>query len=157
MFADLGDPPHLAADLADPTAPARLVAQARDLAGPLSGLVVNHARSSTGSVEDVAADELDRSFAVDARAAVLLTHAFAAQHDPASGPASVVLRTSGQPRGPMPGELAYVLNKGAVQQVTPRQTAVDGRRSLPRAALRTSWPPTAGRAAGRAGARPRDT
>ena len=117
LLADLGDPPHLATDLADPAAPARLVAEARSLAGPLTGLVVNHARSSSGTVDDVTPEELDRSFAVNARAAVLLTQAFAARHDPAAGPASVVLLTSGQHRGPMPGELAYVLSKGAVQQV----------------------------------------
>ena len=33
LLADLGDPPHLAADLADPVAPAQLVADARALAG----------------------------------------------------------------------------------------------------------------------------
>ena len=118
LLAELGHPPHVAADLADPQAPARLVGEARALAGPLTALVVNHARSSTGGLEEVTAEELDRSFAVNARAAVLLTQAFAAQHDPSAGPASVVLLTSGQHRGPMPGELAYVLSKGAVQQAT---------------------------------------
>ncbi len=117
VLADLGDPPHVPCDLADPAAPARLVAEARRLAGPLTGLVVNHARSSSGGLADVTAEELDRSFAVNARAAVLLVQAFAAQHD-GSSPASVVLLTSGQHLGPMPGELAYVLSKGALQQVT---------------------------------------
>ena len=117
VLADLGNPPHLPCDLADPAAPARLVAEARRLAGPLTGLVVNHARSSSGGLADVTAEELDRSFAVNARAAVLLVQAFAAQHD-GSPTASVVLLTSGQHLGPMPGELAYVLSKGALQQVT---------------------------------------
>ena len=117
VLAELGNPPHVAADLVDATVPARLVAEARELAGPLTGLVVNHARSSGGGLDDVTADELDRSFAVNARAAVLLTQAFAAQHD-GSTTASVVLLTSGQHLGPMPGELAYVLSKGAVQQAT---------------------------------------
>lgn len=118
LLADLGDPPHVSCDLADPAAPARLVDRARALAGPLTGLVVNHARSSTGTVVDISAEELDLGFAVNARAAVLLTQAFAAQHRPGSGAAAVVLMTSGQHLGPMPGELAYVLSKGAVQQVT---------------------------------------
>ena len=123
LLAELGDPPHLPCELADPAAPARLVAAARDAAGPLTGLVVNHARSSAGGIGEVTAEELDRSFAVNARAAVLLTQAFAAQHDPASGTGSVVLMTSGQHRGPMPGELAYVLSKGAVQQATATMAA----------------------------------
>ena len=117
VLAELGDPPHVAADLADPAAPARLVSRARELAGPLTGLVVNHARSSAGGLAEVTAEELDRSFAVNARAAVLLTQALAAQHD-GTPTASVVLLTSGQHLGPMPGELAYVLSKGAVQQAT---------------------------------------
>jgi 3-oxoacyl-[acyl-carrier protein] reductase len=118
VLAALGSPPHLPADLADPDAPAALVAAAREAAGPLTTLVVDHARSSAGGLAEVTAAELDLSFAVNARAAVLLTQAFAAQYEPAAGPGSVVLFTSGQHRGPMPGEVAYALSKGAVQQVT---------------------------------------
>lgn len=95
LLGEPGAPPHVAADVADPPAPAALVDRARELAGPLTGLVVDHAR----------------------------VQAFAAQHDPASGPASVVLMTSGEHRGPMPGELAYVLSKGALQQATATLTA----------------------------------
>jgi 3-oxoacyl-[acyl-carrier protein] reductase len=109
---------HVAADLAEPDAPAALVAAACEAAGPLSTLVVNHARSALGRLEDVTADELDRCFAVNARAAVLLVQAFAARYEPAAGPGSVVLFTSGQHRGPMAGEIPYALSKGAVQQIT---------------------------------------
>ncbi|WP_040339353.1 SDR family oxidoreductase [Candidatus Blastococcus massiliensis] len=118
VLAELGDPPSFEVDLADPEAPAELVALARDAIGPLITLVVNHARSSSGRLAEVTAAELDLSFAVNARAAVLLTQAFAAQYEPAAGPGSVVLLTSGQHRGPMPGEVAYALSKGAVQQIT---------------------------------------
>ncbi|SFN89880.1 3-oxoacyl-[acyl-carrier protein] reductase [Geodermatophilus obscurus] len=130
VLAALGSPPHpagdlaghvaghVAADLADPDAPAALVAAACEAAGPLSTLVVNHARSALGRLEDVTADELDRCLAVNARAAVLLVQAFAARYEPAAGPGSVVLFTSGQHRGPMAGEIPYALSKGAVQQVT---------------------------------------
>jgi 3-oxoacyl-[acyl-carrier protein] reductase len=118
VLTGLGHPPHLPADLAAPDAPAALITAARGAVGPLSTLVVNHARSSLGRLADVTAAELDLSFAVNARAAVLLTQAFAAQYDPATGPGSVVLFTSGQHRGPMAAELAYALSKGAVQQVT---------------------------------------
>ena len=118
VLAELGHPPGIEADLADPGAPAALVARARDAVGPLTTLVVNHARSSSGRLAEVTAEELDTSFAVNARAAVLLTQAFAAQYDPAAGPGAVVLFTSGQHRGPMVDEIAYALSKGAVQQIT---------------------------------------
>ena len=39
--------PSLEADFADPDAPARVVAAARDAIGPLDVLVVNHARSGS--------------------------------------------------------------------------------------------------------------
>ena len=118
VLAELGDPPHVSADLADPDAPADVVARARDAVGPLTTLVANHARSAEGRLADVTAAELDLCFAVNARASVLLTQAFAAQYEPAAGPGAVVLFTSGQHRGPMAGELPYALSKGAVQQIT---------------------------------------
>ena len=64
------------------------------------------------------AADLDACLAVNARACVLLTQAFAAQHDPAAGPGRVVLFSSGQHLRPMPGEVAYALSKAAVQGIT---------------------------------------
>ncbi|WP_104523912.1 SDR family oxidoreductase [Blastococcus atacamensis] len=118
VLAELGRPPSIEADLVDPGAPAALVAHALGAVGPLTTLVVNHARSSTSRLAEVTAAELDTSFAVNARAAVLLVQAFAAQYDPAAGPGAVVLLTSGQHRGPMVEEVAYALSKGAIQQIT---------------------------------------
>ncbi|GAB3345653.1 SDR family oxidoreductase [Modestobacter lapidis] len=118
VLAELGHPPHVSADLADPRAPAAVVAQARAAAGPLTTLVANHARSATGGLAEVTAAELDLCFAANARGSVLLTQAFAAQYEPAAGPGRVVLFTSGQHRGPMAGELAYALSKGAIQSIT---------------------------------------
>ncbi|MQA34604.1 SDR family oxidoreductase [Modestobacter roseus] len=118
VLAELGDPPHVPADLADPAAPARLVAAAREAVGPLTTLVANHARSARGRLADVTAAELDLSFAVNTRATLLLVQAFAAQYEPVAGPGSVVLFTSGQHRGPMADELPYAVSKGAVQQMT---------------------------------------
>jgi 3-oxoacyl-[acyl-carrier protein] reductase len=118
VLAELGDPPHLAADLADPDAPAALVAAARDAVGPLTTLVAAHARSARGGLADVDAAEVDLCFAVNARGSLLLTRSFAAQYEPAAGPGSVVLFTSGQHRGPMSHELPYAISKGAIQQMT---------------------------------------
>jgi 3-oxoacyl-[acyl-carrier protein] reductase len=118
VLAALGDPPHVSCDLADPAAPAALVAAARDAVGPLTALVAAHARSATGRLADVDAAEVDLCFAVNTRGSLLLTQAFAAQYDPAAGPGSVVLFTSGQHLGPMADELPYAISKGAIQQMT---------------------------------------
>ena len=118
VLAELGDPPHVSTDLADPAAPAALVAAARDAVGPLTTLVAAHARSATGRLAEVTAAEVDLCFAVNARGSLLLTQALAAQYDPVAGPGSVVLFTSGQHRGPMASELPYAISKGAVQAMT---------------------------------------
>ena len=79
---------------------------------------MNHAHSSDQSLATVTVEELDRAWAVNARAAVLLAQAFAAAHDDDRPDGRIVLLTSGQHLGPMPGELPYVFSKGAIQQVT---------------------------------------
>ena len=109
---------HIEADLGDPDAPRRVVASAVNVFGAVDALVVNHAHSSDQSLGTVSREELDRAWAVNARAAVLLVQAFAARHDDARGNGRVVLFTSGQHLGPMAGELPYVLSKGAVHQAT---------------------------------------
>ncbi|MEV6928002.1 SDR family oxidoreductase [Dactylosporangium sp. NPDC051485] len=109
---------HVAADLADPDAPGRLVEAARDAFGPVDAVVANHARSSGQALEDLTAAELDLSYAVNTRATLLLVQAFAAQHDPARGGGRVVLFTSGQYHGAMPQELPYIASKAALHEVT---------------------------------------
>ena len=116
VLAGLGHPPHLSADLSDPAAPARLVDAAREAVGPLSALVAAHARSAEARLAEVTAAEVDLCFAVNARGSLLLTQAFAAQHEPGSG--AVVLFTSGQHLAPMSGELPYAISKGAIHQMT---------------------------------------
>ena len=106
---------HLATDLADADAPARLVNAAVDAFGRVDVLVANHARSSAFPLEELTAAELDLTYAVNTRATLLLVKEFARQ---ASGPGRVVLMTSGQHRGPMPGELPYIASKGALHQLT---------------------------------------
>jgi 3-oxoacyl-[acyl-carrier protein] reductase len=109
---------HIEADLGEPDAPGQVIERAMDAFGAVDALVVNHAHDSSHSLEAVTAEELDRAWAVNARAAVLLAQAFAASHDDARADGRIVLFTSGQHLGPMPGELPYVLSKGAVHQVT---------------------------------------
>lgn len=104
-------------DLADATVPAALVdAAVRTLAG-LDALIAVHARSSDFSLERSTAAELDLCWAVNVRATLLLVQRFA-QVRGQRRDGRVVLFTSGQHRGAMPGELPYVVTKGALQQVT---------------------------------------
>ena len=53
--------PDLEADFAEPAAPARVVAAARDALGPLDVLVVNHARSGDGRLGELTAGDIDAS------------------------------------------------------------------------------------------------
>lgn len=109
---------HMEADLADPGAGSCLIDAAIDRFGAVDVLVANHARSADQSLEEVTAEELDRCWAVNARAVVLLTQAYAARHDDARAHGRIVLFTSGQHLGPMAGELPYAISKGAVHQMT---------------------------------------
>jgi 3-oxoacyl-[acyl-carrier protein] reductase len=109
---------HIEADLGDPAAPRQVIERAVSAFGAIDALVVNHAHGSRQSLAGVTVEELDRAWAVNARAAVLLAQAFAASHDDGRPDGRIVLFTSGQHLGPMPAELPYVLSKGAVHQVT---------------------------------------
>lgn len=107
-------------ELASPEVPDRLVADSRRTYGHLDILVANHARSSSGGAGEIGsltAEEIDAHLAVNVRATALLVQALALQHDGRPG-GRVVLFTSGQHLGPMPGELDYALSKGAVHQMT---------------------------------------
>jgi 3-oxoacyl-[acyl-carrier protein] reductase len=109
-------------DLAEPEAPARLVAETWRRFGRLDVLVANHAHSTDGDLDRVTAAEIDRHLAVNVRATLLLVQAFAARHDGRAG-GRVVLLTSGQDREPMPGELAYAASKGALSSLVPSLAA----------------------------------
>lgn len=109
---------HVEADLAEPAAPAAIVGHAVERFGALDVVVANHARSSSMGLQDVTAQELDRSWAVNARAVILLVQAFAAAHAGERADGRIVLFTSGQHLGPMADELAYAVSKGAVHQMT---------------------------------------
>lgn len=105
-------------DLAGPGEPEALMRRANDLLGHVDVLVCNHARSGgDGHLGELTAGMLDPHWAVNTRSTLLLTQAFAAQHDGRPG-GRVVLLTSGQGLGPMPGEVAYAASKAALAGVT---------------------------------------
>jgi 3-oxoacyl-[acyl-carrier protein] reductase len=100
------------ADFGEPDAPARVVAAA----APLDTLVVNHALSELGRVGELTAEQIDAHFHVNVRASLLLVQEFVTQFDAESG--AIVLLTSGAHRGPMTGEIAYAVSKGALAVAT---------------------------------------
>jgi 3-oxoacyl-[acyl-carrier protein] reductase len=105
-------------DLTEPDAPARLIEAARQAHGHLDILVCNHARSGgDGPLGALTAAMLDAHWAVNTRSVILLTQAFAAQHDGRPG-GRVVFMTSGQDLGPMTPEVAYAASKGALASIT---------------------------------------
>jgi 3-oxoacyl-[acyl-carrier protein] reductase len=108
---------HADADLVGPSAPAHVVDEARRHFEHVDILVVNHAHSGPGALEDLRADDIDRHLHVNVRATLLLVQAFAAQHARAEG-GRVIWMISGQHRNAMPGELAYAASKGALHQLT---------------------------------------
>ncbi|UJW29692.1 SDR family oxidoreductase [Saccharothrix sp. AJ9571] len=109
---------HVAADFAEPQAPGQVIARALEAFGAVDVVVANHARSSTQSLAEVTAAELDLTWAVNARASVLLAQAFAAAHDDERPAGRLILFTSGQHLAPMSQEVPYAVSKGAIQQMT---------------------------------------
>jgi 3-oxoacyl-[acyl-carrier protein] reductase len=106
------------ADLADPAAPAWVIDTACEAFGRVDALVANQALSGAdGTIADVSPADLDRHWAVDARASLLLAKAFAARHDE-HRPGAIVFLTSGQGLGPMPAEVAYAAAQAALVGVT---------------------------------------
>ncbi|WP_020669796.1 SDR family oxidoreductase [Amycolatopsis nigrescens] len=109
---------HAEADLEAPEAPSELMRAATDRFGPLDTLVLNHARSSLGTLPELTAAELDRTWAINVRAALLLVQAFAEQYRDTPHGGRVVLFTSGQHLAPMADEIPYATTKGALHELT---------------------------------------
>lgn len=92
------------------------MAAAVESVGPIDILVVNHARSGHGRLEQLTAEEIDAFLHENVRASLLLVREFAARHDDSRVGGRVVLLTSGQHLAPMAREVAYAVSKGALQQ-----------------------------------------
>lgn len=111
----------LEADLADPRTPARLMEAAESALGAVSILVNNAAYSMRDGIDALTADLLDRTYAVNLRGMALLCAEFVRRfkrYQPPLASGRIINLTSGQSLGPMPGELAYVATKGAVEAFT---------------------------------------
>lgn len=105
-------------DLDDASTAEALIPEVRDMVGHLDVMVCNHAHGGDAvSLDDLTAAALDRHWSVNTRATLLLTKAFAAQHDGRKG-GRVIWMTSGQMLGPMSDNLAYAVSKGALAAAT---------------------------------------
>lgn len=107
----------LEANLSQPTAPRHIFDAAHGLLGAPSILVNNACYSEAGGLDQVDADQLDRHYAVNVRATVLMCKEFVRRWQGERG-GRIISITSGQGFGPMPGELAYVVTKAAIDAMT---------------------------------------
>ncbi|MFE5323480.1 SDR family oxidoreductase [Paenibacillus sp. NPDC056579] len=110
---------HLEIDMSSPDSPYRILDTAAGKLGNPTVLVNNAAHSTRDGYQQLSADILDAHYAVNVRAACLLSAVFAQRFDPSSGGGGRIINmVSGQDKGPMPGELAYVASKGAISAFT---------------------------------------
>jgi 3-oxoacyl-[acyl-carrier protein] reductase len=107
----------LEADLADPSAPAQVIAAANQAFGHVDILINNAAHFQAATIETLTSTLLDEHYAVNVRGTLLLCQAFAAQHDGRAG-GRIVNLTSGQGVTPMPAELPYAMSKAAIEGLT---------------------------------------
>jgi 3-oxoacyl-[acyl-carrier protein] reductase len=108
---------YMEIDLAQPDCAARVFDTAERLLGPVSILVNNAAHSAMDGFQKLDASGLDAHYAVNLRAAALLSVEFARRYSKGHG-GRIINLTSGQEREPLPGELAYAATKGAVSAFT---------------------------------------
>lgn len=109
---------HMMVDLAEVDTPQRIVEAAQTQLGAVSILVNNATHDDTNAPFDqLDAQTLDAYYAVNLRGTMLLSVEFARNFTlPAGG--RIINLTSGQGRGAMPGKLAYVATKGAIEAFT---------------------------------------
>jgi NAD(P)-dependent dehydrogenase (short-subunit alcohol dehydrogenase family) len=106
----------ITADLADPSCAKRIFAGAEGLP-PVRLLVNNAARFAFDGFGAVSTDEFDAQMAVNVRAPLLLTDAFAAAHD-GGADALVVNLLDAKLAAPNPDFLSYTLSKQALAGLT---------------------------------------
>ena len=114
---------NFAVDLAEPNAAAIVLDEVSRRLGQPSVLVNNAAHSTRDGFMALDAATLDAHYAVNLRTTALLSVEFARRHvryreEHGETMARIINMTSGQGLGPMPGELAYIATKGAIDALT---------------------------------------
>lgn len=108
-------------DLSEANAPRQLFDHVEATFGPVSILINNATYSMRDGIENLSAEQLDKHYAVNIRAMMLLCAEFvkrSKKHLAGSKDGRIINLSSGQSVGPMPGELAYAATKGAVEAFT---------------------------------------
>lgn len=113
----LSDASGLEIDLSLPSAPEELIKRVIAKFGRVDVLVNNAAHWEAGGIDQVNAAQLDRHYSVNTRATVLLCSEFSRCRG-ALDAGRIINITSGQGQGPMPGELAYIVTKAALDVLT---------------------------------------
>jgi 3-oxoacyl-[acyl-carrier protein] reductase len=116
-------------DLSLPDSAQRLLDGAEEALGRPSILVNVAAYSRSDGFEELDAETLDAHYAVNVRAMALLSVEFARRYPGGPG-GRIVNFSSGQSLGPMPGELAYVATKGAIEAFTRTLAAEVGSKGI---------------------------
>lgn len=109
----IGAGAFIEADLADPEAPAKVVAAAETEVGPLTALVAVHTESRLGEISDTDAADFDRHLAVNARSVLLLAAEFVRRFRGERGSGRIVAFTSNA----LHGEVAYGASKAALERI----------------------------------------
>jgi 3-oxoacyl-[acyl-carrier protein] reductase len=117
------------ANLAQPETPRRVFESVEGLLGTASILVNNATVSENGGIDTLDAAQLDRHYAVNMRGMALLCKEFVRRWPGGLG-GRIINMTSGQGVTPMPGELAYIATKGAVEALTTSLAAGVARRGI---------------------------
>ncbi|MEJ7839311.1 MAG: SDR family oxidoreductase [Thermomicrobiales bacterium] len=99
-------------DLSAPDCATTVFDAAESTVGKIDILINNAAHSTRENVNTLTVESLDRHYFVNARASAMLTVEFARRFRGTHG--RVVSFSSGQHLGPMPGELGYIMSKGAI-------------------------------------------
>ncbi len=108
-------------DLPDATAPQQLFDHVETTFGSVAILINNATYSMRDGIENLTAEQLDKHYAVNMRAMALLCAEFVKRYKlnlAKTKQGRIIILSSGQSVGPMPGELAYVATKGAVDAFT---------------------------------------
>lgn len=117
------------ADLSLPDTPRFLLDVAEERVGRPSILVNVAAYSARDGFEALDAETLDAHYAVNVRAMALLSVQFCRRYPGGPG-GRIVNFSSGQSLGPMPGELAYIMTKGAIEAFTRTLAAEVGHKGI---------------------------
>ena len=116
-------------DLGEPDGPSTLFQLTRVQFGHVDILVNNAAYSTEITVDGMRVEDLDRHYAVNLRAVMLLCAEFVRSF-PNGGAGRIINLTSGQGLGPLPNELAYAATKGGVDAFTLSLSAAIARRGI---------------------------